>query len=37
VPELLRSTAIPSSLERLRITYGALAKRSPCWATAIHA
>ena len=36
-PEHLRSTAIPSSLERLRITYGALAKRSSCWATAIHA
>jgi hypothetical protein len=36
-PGHLRSTAIPSSLERLRITYGALAKRSSCWATAIHA
>jgi hypothetical protein len=35
--EHLRSTAIPSSLERLKITYGALAKRSPCWATRIHA
>jgi hypothetical protein len=33
----LHSTAIPSSLERLKITYGALDKRSPCWATAIHA
>jgi len=35
--EHLRSTAIPSSLEWLRITYGALAKCSSCWATAIHA
>jgi hypothetical protein len=33
----LQSTAIPSSLERLKITYGALAKRSRCWATRIHA
>jgi hypothetical protein len=36
-PGHLRSTAIPSSLERLKITYGALAKRSPCWATGILA
>ena len=35
--EHLRSTTIPSSLERLKITYGALDKRSPCWATRIHA
>mmetsp|Transcript_14147 Transcript_14147/g.26545 ORF Transcript_14147/g.26545 Transcript_14147/m.26545 type:complete len:786 (+) Transcript_14147:1982-4339(+) len=35
--EHLQSTAIPSSLERLKITYGALDKRSPCWATRIHA
>jgi hypothetical protein len=34
--EHLQSNAIPSSLERLKITYGALAKRSPCWATQIH-
>ena len=33
----LRRNAIPSSLERLKITYGALGKRSSCWATRIHA
>jgi len=33
----LQSTAIPSALERLKITYGVLGKRLPCWATAIHA
>jgi hypothetical protein len=31
----LLATAVPSSLEWLRITYGALAKRSPCWAMRI--
>jgi hypothetical protein len=33
----LQESAIPSSLERLRITYGALDKRSSCWANRIHA
>jgi hypothetical protein len=37
VKEHTLATAIPSSLERLKITYGALAKRSPCWATRILA
>jgi hypothetical protein len=37
VKEHTLATAIPSSLERLKITYGALAKRSPCWATRIPA
>jgi hypothetical protein len=37
VKEHMHATAIPSSLERLKITYGALAKRSPCWATRILA
>jgi hypothetical protein len=32
----LHATAVPFSLERLKITYGALAKRSSCWATRIH-
>jgi len=36
VKEHLHATAVPSSLERLKITYGALAKRSSCWATRIH-
>jgi hypothetical protein len=34
---LLHESAIPSSLERLKITYGALDKRSSCWADRIHA
>jgi Reverse transcriptase (RNA-dependent DNA polymerase). len=37
VKEHLHATAVPSSLERLKITYGALAKRSNCWATRIPA
>jgi hypothetical protein len=32
----LQRSAIPSSLERLKITYGALGKRSSCWADRIH-
>jgi hypothetical protein len=35
--EHLHARAIPSSLERLKITYGVLDKCSPCWATRIHA
>jgi hypothetical protein len=33
--ESLLATEVQSSLERLRITYGALDKRSSCWATQI--
>jgi Reverse transcriptase (RNA-dependent DNA polymerase). len=36
-PALLHATAVPSSLERLKITYGVLGKRLPCWATKILA
>jgi hypothetical protein len=32
----LQRSAIPSSLEWLKITYGALGKRSSCWADRIH-
>jgi Reverse transcriptase (RNA-dependent DNA polymerase). len=33
----LHETKVPFALEQLKITYGALAKRSPCWATRILA
>ena len=36
-PEHLRPTAIQSGLERLKITYGQLAKRSLVWGPKIHA
>jgi hypothetical protein len=32
----LQRNAIPSSLERLKITYGALGNHSSCWADRIH-